>query len=116
MVLGLGRVLVTQNNEEIMLTRLSQLGISKQTPSSLVFTQDTFAETTNAKDENDSADFYAQFFVNAVNIASNELNRYVYSTICDKDLLISLEKLTLRLLIMFSAVLKSGKYFIKCGV
>ena len=108
MILGLARILITQNNEEIMLVRVSQLGISKHNPCTLVVTQEAVEETTDSKSENDSAEFYAKFFIHATWVACNELKRYIYSTICDSNNLLSLERLMQRLLIMFSAILKSG--------
>ena len=92
-----------------MLTRVSQLGISHHNPCSLVVTQDTTPEAIASKNDSEPADFCAKFFIHAVSIACNELRRYIYSTVCDVSSLASLEKLTQRLLILFSAVLKSGE-------
>ena len=120
MVLSLGRILITQNNEDIMLSRILQLGICKQHPSSLIHTMADTSES-HATDSDDTtfhqdqtsdfgaAEFYANYFFYAANIACRELVGYSYSTICDGDCLKSLEKLTLKLLVMFSTIMKSGR-------
>ena len=115
MVVGLARILIIQNNEEIMLTRVSQLGISKNNPCNLVIAQDSVPLATDSRNENEPAEFYARFFIHAISIACNELQRYIYSTICDVRSLLSLEKLTQKLLVLFSAILKSGKICLPIG-
>ena len=110
MVLGLGRILITQNNEEIMQSRLLQLGLSRQRPCNLVVVGDGGQRTQGTKAaDTEPAEFYAQFFIHAVSVASEELKQHIYSTVCNKSHLVSLEKLTQMLLILLSTVLKSGK-------
>ena len=92
-----------------MLTRVSQLGISNHNPCSLIVTQDSTPEAIASKSDNEPAEFCAKFFIHAVRIACNELRRYINSTVCDVISLTSLEKLTQKLLILTSAVLKSGE-------
>ena len=110
MLLSLGRVLITQNNEEIMLTRLSQIGITKQDPFGLISTIDDATEAHQGTVDNEPADFYAKFFLHAINVAVNGVARYCYSTVCDQSCLITLKKLTQRLLIMFATMLSSGEF------
>lgn len=114
MILCLGRILITQNNEEIMLTRIVQLGICKKHPSNIIT---TLSHSENKQDESEErgsgygpAEFYAAFFFHAALVACEELRRYHNSTICDKGCLVTLETFTSKLLVMFASIFSSGMY------
>eukprot|EP00794_Sanderia_malayensis_P005415 gene5415-6091_t len=113
MILGLHRILITQNNEDIMITRISHLGICKQSPAHII----TLSENDDSQNccmesftKCDSAEFYACFFFHATKIACEQMAKYCNSTRCDKMLLTNLEYLTSQFLIMFSTMFTSPRF------
>ncbi len=118
MVLSLSRILITQNNEEIMLTRILQLGICKKNINDLISFDSDEAHEGVLHDQGcldlDAAEFYALFFFHCLSITSEQLSRYSSSTVCDKACLNNLTNLTSQLLVMLSTIFTSGKsYFMK---
>ena len=117
MVLGLAKVLVTHNSEEVILSRLHQLGIYQYDPEELVLVLDKDEpqeKPTAIKQTRDQSpsEFLVKHLFNAIRVACIQTCHFSSKPTTSRDHLLILRKMTSKLLIMVAGILSSGKPFL----